>query len=157
CGLGASVHLLGEVCLLDLAKRCIERTLSVPPKAAPHARAWDNDTSWDPPKLAFSPDGQTVAMVCEDHRTRIWDVASGRQTLTLDHGAPVSSVAYSPTGGLIATVGSDHTARLWELPSGSPHGARARQGGSDAAVAFAADGGTLAMAGFDRAFSVTIC
>jgi WD40 repeat protein len=156
-GLGATVHSLGEICLLDLAKRCIERTLSVPLEAAPHARAWGNDSWASPPKVAFSPDGQTVAMVCEDHRTRIWDVASGSQTLTLDHGAPVNSVAYSPAGRLIATVGSDHTARLWELPSGVPQSARAWQVGSDTAVAFAAEGGTLAVAGFDRAFSVTIC
>jgi WD40 repeat protein len=105
--------------------------------------------------VAFSPDGQTLAMVCEDHRARIWDVASGRQTLSLDHGAPVNSVAYFPLGGLIATVGGDHTARLWELPSGVPQAAFSSQLGSDQSLSFAADGGTLAVAGCNRA--VTIC
>jgi WD40 repeat protein/tRNA A-37 threonylcarbamoyl transferase component Bud32 len=156
-GRGASVHSLGQMCLLDLANRRMERTLSVPPEAAPHARAWGNDSWARSPMVAFSPDGQTVAMVCEDHRTRIWDVASGRQTLTLEHGAAVNSVAFSPTGRLIATVGSDHTARLWELPSGAAHAARASPVGSDMAVAFTADGGSLAVAGFDRSFAVTLC
>jgi len=95
-------------------------------------------------------------MVCEDHRTRTWDVASGRQTLTLDHGAPVNSVAYSPGGGLIAAVGGDHTARLWEMSSGAPHAAFASHVDSDQAVAFASDGGTLAVSGSDRAFTVTL-
>jgi WD40 repeat protein len=155
-GRGASAHWAGEVCLLDLANRRIERTLFVPPEAAPNARAWGNESWASPQTVAFAPDGRTVAVVGQDHRTRIWDVAAGRQTLTLDHGAPVNSVAFSPTGALIATVGSDHTARLWELPSGAPHAACASQVGSDHAVAFTADGGTLAVAGFDRAFAVTL-
>src|SRR5262249_56915343 len=78
------------------------------------------------------------------------------ETLTLDHGANVKALTFSPTGGLIATVGGDHTARLWELPSGVPHADYVSQVGSDEALAFAADGGTLAVAGHDRAFAVSL-
>jgi WD40 repeat protein len=77
-GRGATVHASGEMCLLDRATRRIERRLAVPPNAAPQARPWGNDSWSRPPMVTFAPDGRTVAMVGEDHRTRIWKVASGR-------------------------------------------------------------------------------
>jgi WD40 repeat protein len=45
---------------------------------------------------------------------------------------------------------------LWELPSGTPHAICASQFDSNQALAFSADGRTLAVSGFDRAFAVGI-
>ncbi len=122
--------------LLDLGDRRVERTFAVPPGGDPH-------------RVAVSPNGRTVAASCVDKRVRLWDTASGRQLLALDHPAAVDEVAFSPTllpaeprpaepvrqagkdpsrqGGqekkrLLATGCADGTARLWELPSGAPHG-----------------------------------
>jgi WD40 repeat protein len=155
-GRGALAGRMGEVCLLDPANRRIERTLNILPDN-PHAQALGNK-KWTagPESVAFSPDGQTVAVACADHRTRLWEVASGDLLHTLvGHEAGVRAVAFSPSGELVATVG-DSTTRLWELPSGNLHGICASQAGNSRCLAFSADGHTLAVGSFDHVFAVDL-
>jgi WD40 repeat protein len=154
-GRGASAHWTGEVCLLDLANRRIERTLSVPPER--HARDVQNDQrTAGPNAVAFSADGRTLAAGCADHRTRLWDVASGRQVLMLDHGAWVRAVAFSPTGGLVATAGDNSEVRLWGFPSEAPRATCVSQAGHANCLAFSPDGRTLAVGRFDHGFAVNL-
>jgi WD40 repeat protein len=155
-GRGALAGRMGEVCLLDPANRRIERILNILPED-PQAQALGNK-KWTagPEAVAFSPDGLTVAAACGDHRTRLWDVASGDLLHTLvGHEAVVTAVAFSPTGRLVATVGGS-TTRLWELPSGKPHGICASQAGQSRCQAFSADGRTLAVGSFDHVFAVEL-
>jgi WD40 repeat protein len=136
-GRAASSH-GGQVCLLDVENRRIERMLPIPAGGF---------------GLAFSPDGRTVAASAE-HQVRLWDVASDRHFLTLDHGARVKAVAFSPTGGLVATAGDDGNARLWQFPSGELRKTCVAQSGYSLSLAFAPDGRSLAVAGSGH--SVTI-
>jgi WD40 repeat protein/tRNA A-37 threonylcarbamoyl transferase component Bud32 len=154
-GRGASVHWRGQVAVLDLSKRWVQWSRLSPPGSHALLSANQKWTS-GPTAVAFSPDGQTMAVGSADHQTRVWNVESAKQILMLEHGARVRAVAFSPSGALIATVGDDHTARLWEFPSGAPRAALASQSGSDLTLAFSSDGRTLAVAGQDRAFGVSL-
>jgi WD40 repeat protein len=145
-GRAASAHWGGDVCLLDPASRGVERSLDL---LAPPGKA-------GPTALAFSPDGRTLAAGCADHRTRLWDVTSGRQVLALDHGARVTAVAFSPGGGLIATAGDRGEVRLWELPSGARHATCTTRASLCNCLAFAAGGRTLAVGRYDDVFAVNL-
>jgi WD40 repeat protein len=152
-GRAASGHWTGEVCVLDLANRRIERSLFVPPRGQ---GAPTDKRKAGPSAVAFSADGQTVAAGCADHWTRLWDIASGREVLALDQGAWVRAVAFSPTGRLIATAGDNNEIRLWELPSGALQATCVTQVNVCWCLAFAADGRSLASGHCDDLVAVDL-
>ena len=112
-------------------------------------------------QAVFSPDGQRLASVSWDKTARVWDVATGRELLSLPHPALLSGVAFGPRGGRLATAGWDGAARVWDLDA-----ARAGNGsqpvltlwgthaGSVNAVAISPDGGRLASAHHDGTVKV---
>jgi WD40 repeat protein len=53
----------------------------------------------------------------ERFRSKLWNVATGRIALTLQHQGPVTDVAFSNDGRLMVTCGADATARLWPAAS----------------------------------------
>ena len=62
--------------------------------------------------LAFSPDGQTLALGNSGGTIQLWDLSSAKVRATLTgHTSPVWSVAYSPDGQALAS-GSGATIRL---------------------------------------------
>jgi WD40 repeat protein/tRNA A-37 threonylcarbamoyl transferase component Bud32 len=139
-GRAASAH-GGQVTILNLKDRRVERTLPFFPGGA-YA-------------VALSPDGRTMG-ACGGKQVRLWEVASGGELLTLDHGAHLRALAFSPTDKMAATAGDDNHARLWDLPSGVLRTTCAPGNGQVLCLAFAANGRTLAVGGAGHRFTVSL-
>jgi WD40 repeat protein len=73
---------------------------------------------------AISPDG-TLAATCfeEDRDVRVWDVATGRQRVTLHQDGRVLGVLFDPTGELLISGGAVDT--IWDTKSWKVRGSYA--------------------------------
>lgn len=70
-------------------------------------------------KLAFSPDGKTLASGSDGNTFNLWDVISGRKLRTYrGHSKPVVSAAFSPDGKTLVSGSDDNTIKLWDVASG---------------------------------------
>jgi tetratricopeptide (TPR) repeat protein len=72
--------------------------------------------------VAYSPDGHRLASASDDMTVKVWDAATGQETLTLKgHTGPVSGVAFSPDGLHLASGCEDQTVKIWDATPLSPH------------------------------------
>lgn len=101
--------------------------------------------------IAYAADGKTLAAASSDGRITLWDVASGKERLSLaGHPDNIDSsfrsspaIAFAADGQTLASVSSDKTIRLWDTSTGKERGRL--QGPSRLfAVTFVGDGKTLA-------------
>jgi WD40 repeat protein len=105
--------------------------------------------------VAFSPDGKKLAISSRDQTVKLWDVAAGRELLTLrGHTHAIHSVAFSPDGRKLATGSFDRTARLWDAATGQTLLTLKEHRGTVRTVAFSPDSKLLATGGEDRAIKL---
>ena len=69
--------------------------------------------------VAWSPDATHILTASSDGTARIWDAATGANTLTLAHTDWVTAVAWSPDATHILTASRDGTARIWDAATGA--------------------------------------
>jgi WD40 repeat protein len=71
--------------------------------------------------LAFSPDGKTLALggpIERGGRLLLWDLASGKESKSLETPAAVDCLAFSPDGKTLAAHGSHRDVLLWDVRTG---------------------------------------
>ncbi|HEY9638298.1 MAG TPA: NB-ARC domain-containing protein [Coleofasciculaceae cyanobacterium] len=104
-----------------------------------------------PLTVKFSPDGQFFATGDIDGEVRLWQVADGKNLLTLTgHSSWVWSVAFSPDGKTLVSGSDDRTLKLWDLNTGQCRQTLRGHTRSIWSVAFSLDGQTLASGSEDK-------
>jgi RNA polymerase sigma factor (sigma-70 family) len=70
--------------------------------------------------LAYSPDGQTLAVASGSNAVRLWTVATGKEILPVasGHQGDVTTVAVSADGKTMTSCGADHVIRQWDTATG---------------------------------------
>jgi WD40 repeat protein/serine/threonine protein kinase len=66
-------------------------------------------------KVAFSPDGASVASASGDGSVRVCDAKTGKGSTLIKHNGAANDVAFSPNGELLASAGDDGAAKLWSV------------------------------------------
>ena len=99
--------------------------------------------------VACSPDGKTLASASRDHTVRLWDVASRKESDSLNHTDWVMDVAWSPDGKTLASA-SGSQVYLWDIASGQEIAAFTGHTDDVLCVAFSPDGRMLASGSKDK-------
>lgn len=97
--------------------------------------------------VAFSPDGKSVASVCENE-LHIWDPQTGKASTKITRSEnpekPFKAVAFSPDGESVAAGGDDQVLRVYSIEAEKPTFVSPPQAGRIEGIAFAPNGKLIA-------------
>lgn len=129
-----------------------QRMLAVRERATGRLRFNLDCPSKDGRRARFSPDGRSIAAVCDDRIIKTWETNSGRHLADLKgHKGHIHSLAFSPDGKRLASAGTDRTVRFWDLQSIREINAFTGHLSDAMTVRFSDDGSKLLSAGYDSA------
>jgi WD40 repeat protein len=99
-------------------------------------------------RLAFAPDGRTLALGSEDGAIRLWEMPAGRERAVLrGHTGSVWGLAFSPDGQQLASGGQDGRLVVWDPVAGTETRVlRAAHPAPIRSLAFSPDGRCLGVA-----------
>ena len=105
----------------------------------------------DVTSLAFSPDGERLAVATTDGQVRVFRVHSNGDfsgsARYLGHRQAVNTVAWSPDGTCIASAGNDTAVHVWDAIRGEVRYIYRGHAALVYALAFSPDGAWIASAG----------
>ena len=95
--------------------------------------------------LAFSANGETLAVGQADGKITLWNAATGRKRSTLGgHESFVVSLAFAPDGATLVSSGNGRLTRVWDVATGSERFAITGRTNTSVALSFSPDGRLLA-------------
>ena len=95
-------------------------------------------------RIAFSPDGKTLAVGSETQDIRVWDLETNTERFRLENTANAQALVFSPKGRTLATACAEPRIRFWDTASGREKTSYDGDIGNVMLLAFHPDGSTLA-------------
>ena len=99
--------------------------------------------------VAFSPDGKLLASGSPYEPIQLWSALTWKVVRRLDHHEGGMALKFSPDSKTLACGCMDGSVRVWDVDSGKEQSPLRGYSGWVQALAFSADGKTLALAGLD--------
>lgn len=103
-------------------------------------------------QVLFSPDGTTLAAVCDDESVKLWDArpaeVQGARVIDPLPSSWIEALAFAHDGRTLASAGHDATLRLWDVENGRERSVLRGHAGKVLAVTF--DRGRLASGSTDQ-------